>query len=79
MERHRLEDLGKLSILLLELYNDNMFEFKLSSHPENSWIAFTNLDEDQQKYFITDIVYMISNFRDKVGRCLDISEGKELK
>lgn len=79
MKKERIEDLGKLSILLKELYDHDLFDNidRYWRRPKDSFDLFHALEEDQQAECINSIAYGLDDIKDKISECLSIANGDE--
>ncbi len=78
--RHRLEDLGRLAVLLEELLKLELFskEGHLSPFRNKDYHEwFASKSEDQKDDTIRAWVYGIDDIRDKIYEMLSIAEGKD--
>lgn len=76
--KERLEDLGKLSILLHNLYEDELFNYVMWwDRPKYAWDNFCKLDEEQKSECITQTAYSINRLQEKIAECCLIADGNE--
>lgn len=78
-KKERIEDLGKVSILLRNIYDHDLFDQieKYWRRPKDSFDLFYALEEDQQAQCIHMIAYGLDDIKDKISECLSISDGDE--
>ncbi len=77
--RHRLEDLGRLSVMLSNLLDHELFERRFRPHrPKDYDEWFKSQTEDQKDEILRSWVYGIENFSEKIYEMLSIAEGTDL-
>lgn len=78
MMRHRIEDLGRLAVLIQNLLDHQLFDdFSLPSRRKDYWDWFSELSEEKKDDAVRHWVYGIDNLRDKLYEMLEIAEGKD--
>lgn len=80
MIRHRLEDLGLLTVLLTEFLKMELFSQEELLRPfidkdRNGW--FGSKSEDQKDDIIRAWVYGLDDIREKIYEMISIAEGKD--
>lgn len=73
--KERIEDLGKLSCLLKNIFFDEFFDQKYWNRPKDAWSKFNTLDEDQKENVISSIAYGLERIRDEIADCRCIADG----
>ncbi len=76
-KKERIEDLGKLSVLLKELFDDDIFQERYWRRPKDSYEAFASLNEEQKDECIGTIAYGIERLRENIAECMQIADGDE--
>ena len=78
-KKERIEDLGKLSILLSQIYDHDIFDEieRYWKRPKDAFELFHELDEDKQEECIRTIAYGLDEIRDKIAECFNIADGDE--
>lgn len=76
--RQRVEDLGRLAILLRNLLDHKLFddEFK-PARSKDYFEWFAHLSEDQRDDVLRNWIYGIEDLSDKVHEMLSIAEGTD--
>lgn len=75
-QRQRIEDLGRLSVLLDDLLEDNLFDnvpHSAKRFPEWFW----SIKQEDQRDCINSLGYAIVRVKEEISKCLDIAEGKD--
>jgi len=77
--RHRLEDLGRLAVLIDNLLEHNLFEdYALRPHRAKDYDEwFDSKTEDEKDDIIRAWVYGIESIRDKLYDMLSIAQGTD--
>ncbi|HUC95511.1 MAG TPA: hypothetical protein VMR76_00955 [Candidatus Saccharimonadia bacterium] len=74
--RHRLEDLGRLAVLIRNLLDNQLFDENfLPRRPKDYWEWFNELSDDKKDEVLRSWVYGIDNLKDKLYDMLGIAEG----
>lgn len=76
--RQRIEDLGRLSVLIRNLLDHELFEE--SCHPHRSkdyWEWWSQLSEDRKDDILRIWVYGIDSVEEKLFELLSIAEGTD--
>lgn len=75
MNNERAEDIGKLSILLETVLEEEVFDllgaFRCKDYAEH----FETLSKEQQDDILEKFAYGIRDIKEKLYRCLSIAEG----
>jgi hypothetical protein len=75
--KNRLEDLGKLSILLRYLFDHEIFDIFDETRSKDACEWFTALSDDRKMEIIHALAYGLSDLKDKVAECFVIADGEE--
>jgi len=77
--RERVEDLGKISVLLDAILDHEIWDNRASIACRNKDFAevFKTLDEETQEEFLHNLVYQLEELRDKIHECREIAYGEE--
>jgi hypothetical protein len=76
--RQRVEDLGRLAVLIKNLLDHKLFdEDCLPRRPKDYWVWFSELSEDRKADVINSWVYGIENLQEKLYEILEIAEGTD--
>lgn len=75
MKRERIEDLGKLSVMIGDIFLDDFLIEKYFRRPKDSWDSFCNLDENQKQEYVLSVAYGIERIKEKLADCLYIANG----
>jgi hypothetical protein len=77
--RQRVEDLGRLAVLLRNLLDHQLFdENLLPRRPKDYLDWFNELSDDRKDEVLRSWVYGIDNLKDKLYEMLSIAEGTDL-
>lgn len=76
MMRHRLEDLGRLQVLLRQLFEHDLFD-RIHGRNKDFSENFYTLPETQQHDLLHDLAYGISHVNEKIAEALSIAEGDD--
>ena len=77
--RHRVEDLGRLAVLIRNLLDHPLFDDDLlPRRPKDYWEWFSSLPEEKKEEILHSWVYGIENLSEKLYEMLEIAEGKDL-
>jgi len=77
--RQRIEDLGRLSILLRVLLDHTLFEKDLlPSRPKDYPTWFSDMQEDEKDELIRNWVYGIEDIKDQLHFMLEIADGGDV-
>lgn len=76
-KRERIEDLGRLSVKLRNIYDDDLFDIMINTRPKYAWDVFSRLDEDQKLDIIEKIAYGLERIKESISECLCIADGDE--
>ncbi len=72
--KNRLEDLGKLSVLLEQLYNHEIFE-TYTGRPKDFEDWFERRTDDEKSEILHSIIYNIEDIQQKIAECKYIADG----
>ena len=75
--RERVEDLGKLSVLLDQLNQDDAFDIGWNGRKKDYPDHFATLTSDEQYDIIHKLVYSLDHIKEKIEECLEIARGDE--
>ncbi len=76
--RHRVEDLGRLAVLIRNLLDHPLFqESFLPGRPKDYWEWFSELPEEKKNDVLHAWVYGIENISEKLYEMLEIAEGTD--
>jgi hypothetical protein len=76
--RQRVEDLGRLAILIRNLLDHQLFdENLLPRRPKDYWEWFNELSDDRKDEILRSLAYGIENLKDKLYDMLGIAEGTD--
>jgi DNA-binding transcriptional regulator GbsR (MarR family) len=76
--RERVEDLGRLSVLIRNLLDHQLFEDNFVPGRRKDYAEwFAQLSEDKKDDVLHEWVYGIDNIKDKLYEMLDIAEGTD--
>lgn len=78
-KRERIEDLGKLSVMIRDILSDPFPTERYFLKPKDSWDSFCNLDENQKEEYILSVSYGIETLKEKLSDCLYIANGDDYK
>ena len=76
-KRERVEDLGKLSVMLDNILENEIFENTLWSRAKDFPDVFFSMDEDKQFESIRNFAYGLESFKEKIYECLSIANGQD--
>lgn len=77
--RHRLEDLGRLSILIRMLLDNNLFDKELlPNRPKDYDIWFSDMSELEKSEVIRSWVYGIEDIKEQLYNLLEIADGGDV-
>jgi hypothetical protein len=74
--RQRVEDLGRISVLLDQVLELNIFELyegRLKDFPD----FFEELDEEKKEELLRKLIYGLDNIKDHVYKIKEIAEGQD--
>ena len=74
--RERVEDLGRLLVLLDNMYEMEVFG-KLGDRPKTAVDKFFQLDSSEQEDAIRSVAYGLESIREKVLECYEICKGED--
>ena len=72
----RIEDLGKLSILLKELFRDELFADRYWYRPKDAWETFSSLSDGKKEECIRHIAYGLERISENISDCCSIANGE---
>lgn len=76
--RQRIEDLGRLMVLIKNLLDHKIFDESYSPRrPKDSWEWFSELSEDQKIEILNTWAYGIEDVKEKLYEMLQIAEGTD--
>lgn len=75
MARQRIEDLGRICVLLENILEDDLFEEMPWNRPKDAIEVFMSMEEEKQCDLIHDIAYRLQDLEEQLIRCLSISKG----
>lgn len=75
-KRERVEDLGKLSIMLDNILDHEIFENTMWHRAKDSHDIFFSLDENTQSESIRNFAYGLDYIKEKIYECLSIANGQ---
>ncbi len=76
--RQRVEDLGRLSVLLRDLLDHNLFSNEFNPHrPKDCDEWFSSQTEDRKDSILEAWVHGLSDFKEKLYLMLLIAEGSD--
>jgi hypothetical protein len=75
MKKERIEDLGRLSVMIGEILKNDLFEH--FDRPKWAVDKFVSLNEEQQHELIHTIAYGIEEVQHRLSDCLCIADGDE--
>ena len=74
--RQRVEDLGRLAVLIRDLIDHKLFdEESLPHRPKDNWEWFNSLPENRKEDVLHSWVYGIENLKEKLYEILEIARG----
>lgn len=77
--RQRVEDLGRLAVMIRNLLDHQLFdESHLPRRPKDYWEWFNEQSEDRKDEILRSLIYGIDDLKDKLYDMLDIAEGTDL-
>lgn len=77
--RQRVEDLGRLAVMLHNLLDHKLFdEDHLPSRPKDYWEWFSELSDDRKDEILRSWVYGIDDIKNNIYEMLSIAEGTDL-
>lgn len=76
-KKERIEDLGKLSVMLDELYRDEIFDSAYCRRAKDAWQSFSSLNDDEKQDCITSLAYGLERIKDRISVCCCIADGEE--
>jgi len=80
MSRQRIEDLGRLMVMLDYLLEHDLFDklFPSNERPKDfiefKWDVLKK-DPEKAEEFLEDIVYAVHSVREKLYECLEVAKG----
>lgn len=74
-KRERIEDLGRLAIMLSKISSHELFDVFSKGRTKDSWDNFCGLDEDQKEDLILKIAYRLKDVESEICDCLMIAQG----
>lgn len=78
MKRERLEDLGRIRVLLEYIGELNLFEIKPSSVRNKDFVDwFREQPEDNQDDILHNLIYRIDELNEKISECICIARGHD--
>lgn len=75
-KRERVEDLGKLSIMLDNILDHEIFENSMWTRAKDFPDVFFSLDENTQFESIRNFAYGLDSIKEKIYECLSIANGQ---
>ena len=76
--RQRVEDLGRLAVLIRNLLDHQLFnKDSLPHRPKDCWEWFSELPEDKKEDVLHAWAYGIEELSEKLYELLDIAEGTD--
>lgn len=75
--KERIEDLGRLSVMLNDMWHHDLFNLPVWTRPKDAPAFFFSLNTEQQESFIHDLAYMMESLHDKISDCSIIASGLE--
>lgn len=77
--RQRVEDLGKIAVLLDAILKQEIWEnkFAIACRNKDFVEVFKTLDEETQDEFLNSMVYQLEDLREKIYECREIAYGEE--
>lgn len=76
-KRQRIEDLGKLAIMLRVLFEDELFSLASPGRKKDYPDLFLTLSKDEKHDIITKVVYGLENIHFLLADCLSIADGDD--
>lgn len=76
-KKERIEDLGRLSVMIDNIWDHDLFKCAVWARPKDAVDCFANLNLQAQQDFIHEIAYLMENLRGKIGDCSIIASGLE--
>jgi hypothetical protein len=73
--RNRLEDLGRLAVLIDNVLDMSVFD--IVDNPKRCFDNFFDLDRDQQENILHDLAYGLDGISNALGDCLTIARGTD--
>ncbi len=74
-KKERIEDLGRLSTLLNQLYSDEIFD--TFDRPKYASEVFFALSHERQYEMIETIAYGLERIHDQISECCCIADGTD--
>lgn len=75
--RERLEDLGRLLVLLENIFNENIFDILDHTRCKDFVEYFESWKEEKKSDWLHDEIYGLSNLRDKISECVLICRAQD--
>lgn len=75
MSRHRLEDLGRVLMILQRIDEDIDFEFTGRRKDFPEW--FLSLDEEKKSDFLYELPYKMERIEERIAECILICRGHD--
>lgn len=75
--RNRLEDLGRLLVLIEQLTDDELFDNLPWRRPKDAIESFSALTPERQADFIHSLAYRITDFHEKLVMLWEIAAGQD--
>lgn len=76
MSKERVEDLGKLSILLEEMVEEEIFDLIGNMRCKDYADYFDTLSAEEQHNIAHQLAYNLDELKNKVYKCLAIADGR---
>lgn len=76
-KRERIEDLGRLSVMLSKIISDDLFDTQYWRRPKDAWDAFSELNEEKKEECIRSLAYGIDRIGNELHDCLSIAHGDD--
>lgn len=75
--RQRIEDLGRLAVLLRNLDDCALFEIPRPGRPKDTYEYLEKFTDEQKEELIEKFFYAISDLEDKIAEMICIAEGHD--
>ncbi len=75
--RQRVEDLGRLAVLLDKMIDDPLWEVTSTGRTKDYADNFLNLSKDQQHEIIHKLAYGLRDMKEALYECLHIARGQD--
>lgn len=77
MKRERIEDLGRLNVMLKNLMDDEIFTKYADIRPKDFPEWFSCKEEDKKWEILNHLAYSVRDLREKLCEMWEITEGDE--